>query len=229
MRRGYVQVSPLDALEPPPKARPRPFAFAPQQAAALLAEVRKRRPWVQASVRLALLCGLRVEELSALAAGDVNAAGRLLLVPAQKSARDRLVMFDDETGGLLQDLAWRGDHLLWGPPDAPIISDRLFRRRLWEEVRGLYGALGLPQPRRPVQALRRTFGTALGSASVSSLVMGDVMGHRSLATLRDFYFGAEGAASARAAFDAVRQQYGPGGDLTGDPAPGPWESLDGGS
>ncbi len=198
-RVGYLSASPHRKVDAPPKVgTTHAVIYTEAEARAILKAATKRRTWVQASIRLAMLSGLRTGEIEALSAEDVDFARRLIRIPAQKSAADRWVAIDADTGGLLHELAYRGERILWGPPDDPFISEQMFRRRLWTQIYATCEAAGVRRPVKPVHDLRRTFGTLAARAGVPLFVLQQAMGHQTIETTRQFYY------QPRAAEDADR-------------------------
>lgn len=212
VRRGQIPAVPLDKEDAPRALKKRAVFYTEAEVRAVLETVRNWRTWVQACVRLAVLSGLRTGELEALSAGDLDFKARLVRVPAQKSAEDRYVAFDADTGGLLHELAYRGECILWGPPDDPFVTGGTFRRRLAADARKICQAAGVRVPAKPIQYLRGTFGTMAARAGVPVFVLQQVLGHQAVQTTREFYYGpraAEDAASAqRAVSKALENENG---------------------
>jgi len=205
VRQGHLASNPLEMLDQPIARDSTPFAYEERDVLALLAALPSRPTWVQAALRLAILAGLRLGELAELDAADIDFAGGLVRVPAQKSAEDRWVAVDEHTTGLLHELRYRGSRMLWGPPEAPIVTRSTLAAQLRQEVRQACAAAGIEAPPKPIQHLRSTFATMAASAGVSELALAATMGHQSIATTRKFYIQARKARQATEAHRRVQQ------------------------
>jgi integrase len=196
VKMGHLAENPVLKVDAPRAPNPTPFAFTPEEANRILKGAGARSLWAHAAIRLALKCGLRVGELAALKPAHINWPQNLLLVPAQKSAKDRLVCFDPETVGALWELRCRGDRMLWGTPDNPFFSRWSFDKALSREIRAVCQEAKVPRPRKPVHDLRRTFGTILARAGTPPPVLQEIMGHTSFETTRRFYYATDAASAA---------------------------------
>ncbi|HUX03084.1 MAG TPA: site-specific integrase [Phycisphaerae bacterium] len=218
---GHLAENPVLKVDAPRAPAPTPFAYTEQQANAILDAAATRPLWAHAAIRLALKCGLRIGELAALKPAHIDWQRHLLLVPAQKSAKDRLVCFDPETGGALFELRCRDERMLWGTPDSPFFSRDYFDKALGREVRATCQEAKVPQPKKPTQDLRRTFGTILARAGTPPSMLQEVMGHASFETTRRFYLATDAESAAargrqdmdRALSNAASDERAKGGKL----------------
>jgi len=230
---NYIQENPAVRKHRPRAKPPIPFAFTAEEAGRIIEVARGCRPWVSAACRLALIGGLRAGELAAVAAEHVDWRRGVLRVPAQKSAHERRVGLDAETLGLLHDLRYRGDRILWGGPESPFVTEFAFRRHLGAEVRAICREAGVPEPVKPLHDLRRTCATLMADAGVPAFALGQVMGHQSVATTATYYLAPNARRAAKQGLRGVLNSVpglvrheNPGdlgsdemGDLLGDPDP----------
>ena len=196
VKMGHLAENPVLKVDAPRAPNPTPFAYQEQQANAILEAAAARPLWAHAAIRLALKCGLRIGEIAAIRAEHIDWRHNLLLVPAQKSAKDRLVGFDTETGGALWELRCRGDRMLWGTPDNPFFSRWAFDAALWREIRAACQEAKVPQPKKPAHDLRRTFGTILAREGTPPSVLQEIMGHAKFETTRRFYIATDAESAA---------------------------------
>jgi integrase len=216
VKREYIPVNPVLKVDPPRFTVPTPFAFTDEEAARFLVAARKRRPWLYATLYLGLAGGLRVSELAAVRADHIDFTRRMLRVPAQKSARDRMVAFPEDVGGILFELRTGNERLLWGPVDAPIFTASTFKARLRIAVRKICKEANVPQPKKPIHDLRKTFGTILARHGTPPLVLQNVMGHSTIVTTQRFYIAPDAERDAtRALADLSRAVAGSNGDAAG--------------
>ena len=192
-RRGLASSAGVNAVRPPkqPRLLPRPVA---REAAIRLARgdvALHEEPWVAArdTAVMGLLygCGLRIGEVLALSASDLDAdmlrvtgkGGKVRLVPLLASVRKavadyrRLCPFRPAP----DDRDWRIFRGLRGGPLDPGVFQR--------HMRAMRGALGLPDSATP-HALRHAFATHLLSAGGDLRTIQDLLGHASLSTTQGY-------------------------------------------
>jgi len=182
---GHLETNPAKGIRFGRRITKTPEALGLEETDRLLEAAAKRPVWVQASVRLAARWGLRCGELAHLERADVDFRHRLVHVQPKegwvpKAGRARTVPLDEETAGLLQELSHRDVPLLWGPPAEPFTSTdgtHGYERMLRDELRGLYDALGVPQPAKPVHALRATAETNMRRRGVPAHIRLKIIGH----------------------------------------------------
>ena len=114
---------------------------------------------------------------------------------------------DAETLGLLHDLRYRGDRILWGGPEAPFVTEFSFRRHLAAEIRTICRKAGIPKAAKPLHDLRRTCATLMADAGVPAFALGQVMGHQSVATTAAYYVAPNARRAADRGLRAVLTRY----------------------
>jgi integrase len=177
--------------------------------------------WAQAALRLACLWGPRTGELARIVREDLDLSRRVLRIPVTgrrttKEGRGKSVPLDEETAGLLQELSHRDGPILWGPPDAPFPSWRVFRDKLVERARAVLEAIGVhPRDEHCMMFLRRTAETRMRRRGVPDWMFGAILGHRT-AVGEQYYLGMGPEEIARQAGDLAR--VAPPGVTRGSPA-----------
>jgi integrase/recombinase XerD len=136
-------------------------------------------------LRIMALSGLRVSELVALDLDDVDLDEREILVRSGKGGRDRLVFFDVGTRRHLYRYLRRSRPRL-AAHDAPALLLSVSGRRLGTVTPGRRlarhaRAAGIARRITP-HSLRRTFCTLMHRYGANIKVVGELAGHRSLAT-----------------------------------------------
>jgi integrase len=154
-----------------PKALPRPIG-AEVQAALLVGTLRARR-----AVALGLYAGLRCAEIAALDAGDVDFAGKVLIVRDGKGGKDRVLPLHPKLAHLLRGLPGSGRVFTHGGKSVESAAiSRLITRQ--------FDRCGIDAT--PHQ-LRHTFGTELARRAKGNLVaMAALMGHGSTETTKGY-------------------------------------------
>jgi site-specific recombinase XerD len=156
-----------------------PEILSPGEVTALLAAVRSLKH--RAMVMVAYGAGLRVSELCALTAADIDSARMLIHVRAGKGDKDRYVMLSARLLATLR-AYWRqrpprGDYLFPSPrPGQP-----LSRKAIWHMLRRAAGRARLRKRVTP-HVLRHSFATHLLEAGTDIRVIQVLLGHRSLRT-----------------------------------------------
>jgi len=183
---GVRADDPSPALPRPGPERPLPKVLSHGDIGALFAEVERRvREELPGALRLAALIellygsGLRASELVSLPRHAL-ARGRPFLILAGKGGRERLVPISDRARAAVA--AWSAGV----PKDAvwlfPSGRTHLSRVRLFQLVRELAGAAGIPPERISPHVLRHAFATHLleGGADLRAVQM--LLGHADIAT-----------------------------------------------
>ncbi len=183
---GVRSDDPSPALPRPGRERPLPKVLSHDDVEALFAEVERRRAEsLPGAHRLAALIellygsGLRASELVSLSRHAL-APGRPFLILAGKGGRERLVPISDRAQAAVA---------VWSeavPNDAmwlfPSGKKHLSRVRLFQLVRELGAAAGIPPERISPHVLRHAFATHLleGGADLRAVQM--LLGHADIAT-----------------------------------------------
>jgi integrase/recombinase XerD len=189
---GFLQAEgvraddPSPALPRPGRDRPLPKVLSHADITALFAVIEQRvREDLPGARRLSALIellygsGLRASELVSLPRHAL-APGRPFLILAGKGGRERLVPISDRARAAVA--AWSADV----PKDAawlfPSGKTHLSRVRLFQLVRELAGAAGIPPERISPHVLRHAFATHLleGGADLRAVQM--LLGHADIAT-----------------------------------------------
>jgi len=156
-----------------------PDILSPAEVERLLAAVRLLKH--RAMVMAAYGAGLRVSELCALTAADIDSGRMLLRVRAGKGEKDRYVMLSERLLTTLR-AYWRqrpprGDYLFPSPrPGQP-----LSRKAVWHLLRRAARRARLRKRVTP-HILRHSFATHLLEAGTDIRVIQVLLGHRSLRT-----------------------------------------------
>jgi integrase/recombinase XerD len=152
--------------------------------------------------------GLRVSEVVALTARDINSERMVIEVRQSKGRQDRYVMLSEQLLGILRDY-WRRtrptDYLFPGPDPLRPVTTRSVQR----ECRWAANAAGL-SPAVTVHTLRHSFATHLLEQGVDIRVIQDLLGHRQITSTSRY---------ARVALNTIRQIQSPLERLNMDPAP----------
>jgi integrase/recombinase XerD len=153
-------------------------------------------------IRTALItiyaAGLRVSEVVALTARDINSERMVVEVRQSKGRKDRYVMLSEQLLAILRDY-WRRtrptEYLFPGPdPSRPITT-----RSLQRECRWAVNAAGL-SPAVTVHTLRHSFATHLLEQGVDIRVIQDLLGHRQITSTTRY---------TRVALNTIRQIQSP--------------------
>jgi integrase/recombinase XerD len=183
---GHRPDDPSDALPRPGTERPLPKVLSHADVGALFAEIERRRDeGLPGALRLAALVellygsGLRATELVSLPrfalAGD-----KPFLILAGKGGRERLVPISERARAAVE------SHSVEVPRDSlwlfPSGKKHLSRVRLFQLVRELAAAAGIPPERVSPHVLRHAFATHLleGGADLRAVQM--LLGHADIAT-----------------------------------------------
>jgi integrase/recombinase XerD len=184
---GIRKDDPSGALPRPVSERPLPKVLDHRAVDALFAEIdrRKREEGDSASIRMAALLellygsGLRATELVSLPRNAV-AADKAFLILKGKGGRERLVPISDRARAAVAE--WSAlipRDALWLFPSG---KSHLSRVRLYQLLKGLAAAAGVPPERVSPHVLRHAFATHLleGGADLRALQM--LLGHADIAT-----------------------------------------------
>jgi site-specific recombinase XerD len=182
-----------------PYARPEdtlPAVLTPDEVVRLFAAVPNLK------IRTALItiyaAGLRVSEVVALTARDINSERMVIEVRQSKGRKDRYVMLSEQLLAILRDY-WRRtrptEYLFPGPDPARPITARSLQRA----CRGAVNAAGL-SPAVTVHTLRHSFATHLLEQGVDIRVIQDLLGHRQITSTTRY---------ARVALNTIRQIQSP--------------------
>lgn len=182
---GLIEASPMRRVRMPKRDKPRPDAFTPDEAAAMLDACIYAR---DTAIVLALLdTGCRAAEFLALNVGDVNEkTGAVRVSAAAKDREERTVFLGKRAlAAWASYMAERGNV----KPDAPawITLDRNTRltyEGLKQMLRRLFEAAGVE--RAGVHQFRRTFATWSLRAGMNPYVLSRLMGHSGLAMLAHY-------------------------------------------
>ena len=153
-------------------------------------------------IRTALItiyaAGLRVSEVVALTARDINSERMVIEVRHGKGGKDRYIMLSEQLLGILRDY-WRRtrptDWLFPGPDSSRPITARSLQRACHEAV----NAAGL-SPAVSVHTLRHSFATHLLEQGVDIRVIQALLGHRQITSTARY---------ARVAINTIRQIQSP--------------------
>jgi site-specific recombinase XerD len=156
-----------------------PEILSPTEVAQLLGALRSLKH--RAMVMAAYGAGLRVSELCALTAADIDSARMLLRVRAGKGAKDRYVMLSARLLGTLR-AYWRqqpprGEYLFPSPRAGQPVSTKA----VWRLLRRAAARAQLRKRVTP-HGLRHSFATHLLEAGTDIRVIQVLLGHRSLRT-----------------------------------------------
>jgi len=183
---GFRPDDPSPALPRPARERPLPRILSHGDVAALFAEIERRRAaQLPGALRLSTLIellygsGLRASELVSLPRHAL-ARGRPFLILAGKGGRERLVPISERARAAAA--AWSQEvpkDALWLFPSG---KGHLSRVRLFQLVRELAAAAGIPPERVSPHVLRHAFATHLleGGADLRAVQM--LLGHADIAT-----------------------------------------------
>jgi integrase/recombinase XerD len=142
--------------------------------------------------------GLRVSELVALTASDIDSARMVIAVRAGKGGKDRHVMLSEQLLGILRDY-WRRTrpkHWLF-PGDKP--TQAVTTRTLQRACREAAEAAGLDK-KVTVHTLRHSFATHLLEQKVDIRIIQGLLGHRNINSTTRY---------TRVAVDTIRQIQSP--------------------
>jgi len=153
-------------------------------------------------IRTALIttyaAGLRISEVVALTARDINNERRVIEVRQGKGRKDRYVMLSEQLLGILRAYWRRTRPTTWlfpGPNPSRHITVRSLQRACHEAVT----AAGL-SPAVSVHTLRHSFATHLLEQGVDIRVIQDLLGHRQITSTTRY---------ARVALNMIRQVQSP--------------------
>jgi integrase/recombinase XerD len=185
---GLRADDPGAALPRPGKARSLPRSLSIVEVDAIFAAVAERQAWVPANpldLRLAALIellygsGLRATELVSLPRGAI-ASDRPYLILRGKGGRERMVPISDRARAAVA--AWR-EHV---PRDSawlfPSGKAHLSRMRLYQLVKALAAAAGIPPDRVSPHVLRHAFATHLLAGGADLRALQAMLGHADIAT-----------------------------------------------
>lgn len=207
---GYLAANPAEGVTVGRLSKPEPEVYSPEQTAALLRIASERAAWVEASVRLGAIWGLRAGELAHLELADVDLTARRVRIRPKKAwapknpRRPRIVPVDDHTGGLLQELGHGGGYLL----RAPGAGETKYLRGLRDAVREIAKEAGVPVLPKVLHGLRATAYTAMRNRGVPQHVINAVVGHTT-AAVGDYYDGTTPDQAAGIALDLVGALWAP--------------------
>ena len=142
--------------------------------------------------------GLRVSEVVALTAGDIDSKGMVLCVRQGKGRKDRYVMLSEQLLAVLRDYWRRTRPPVWlfpGPDRTQAITPRTLQRACREAA----DAAGLDKS-VTVHTLRHSFATHLLEQGVDIRVIQDLLGHRHIQSTTRY---------ARVALNMIRQIQSP--------------------
>lgn len=185
---GLRDDDPSDALPRPGKTRALPRTLSITQVDALFAVIAERlarTPPDPLDLRLAALVellygsGLRASELVSLPRAAVH-PDRPFLILRGKGGRERLVPVSDRARAAVA--LWRGQvpaNSAWLFPSG---KAHLSRVRLFQIVRALAGAAGIPPDRISPHVLRHAFATHLLAGGADLRALQSMLGHADIAT-----------------------------------------------
>lgn len=185
---GHRQDDPGHALPRPGSARGLPRILGTADVDALFAAIAERQARVPPDprdLRLAALVellygsGLRATELVSLPRNAIH-PDRPFLILKGKGGRERLVPISDRARAAVA--LWRGQV----PPDSPWLfpsgKKHLTRVRLFQIVRALAAAAGIPPDRVSPHVLRHAFATHLLEGGADLRALQAMLGHADIAT-----------------------------------------------
>ena len=197
---------PSAALPRPARERPLPKVLDHRAVEALFAEIERRKaageagaPRLAALIELLYGSGLRASELVSLPRGAVS-PDRPFLILRGKGGRERLVPISDRARAAV------AAHAASVPRDAlylfPSGKKHLSRVRLYQLVRELAAAAGIPPERISPHVLRHAFATHLleGGADLRAVQM--LLGHADIATTQIYTH-----VDSRRLIDLVNQRH----------------------
>lgn len=142
-------------------------------------------PVSKVAILLAVLSGLRIEEIVTLRWADVDFRERLIRVRG-KGQKVRMVPLATATGKAMNEVPHMGEHVLtrfyaktWAPYQAAGLRARL--KRLCLKAFGINPFAGTPNGYKGVHAFRHTFGVVM-QEQVGALETQALFGHESLTT-----------------------------------------------
>ncbi len=172
VRRGDLERSPLDGVPRPRRPRRLPRPIPHSRAMAVLPGA---TPAEMAMVGLMRFAGLRVGEVAALCAEDVDlGAGRLILRQG-KGRRDRALPIIQQLAAVLGPVLPAAGPIFRAPRGGPLTRKAISRR-----LDALAQRAGVP--RFTPHQLRHTFATEAIRAGVRPRTLQQLMGHSDLAT-----------------------------------------------
>jgi integrase/recombinase XerD len=142
--------------------------------------------------------GLRVSEVVALTAADIDSKGMVICVRQGKGRKDRYVMLSEQLLAVLRDYWRRTRPSVWlfpGPDPTQAITPRTLQRACREAA----DAAGLDKS-VTVHTLRHSFATHLLEQGVDIRVIQDLLGHRHIQSTTRY---------ARVALNMIRQIQSP--------------------
>lgn len=186
VQRGYLEVDPTLTVETPRQRRRRPSPVRPDQVRLLLAHTVPPR---RTMVALAALAGLRVSEVAAMSADQIDLDGGTLAVRDGKWRKDRFIPIGPR---LRRELEGWPPGLLF-----PGVSPDGVSYRIKSEMRRL-GVPGRPHD------LRAGFATELARVSGGNLVLvAAMLGHESVQTTQAYVSYSQDASALVAAMYAA--------------------------
>jgi integrase/recombinase XerD len=169
---GYRLDNPADRVPRPLPRRHLPRPISDEDALYVWA---KSPDWAKPTLGLAMLCGLRCQELSNARWEDVDWGNRSLLVTGAKGGQERQVVIPDELATVLRSRKRRTGWLARGPEGQggnPELMSQWVARTLRNE-------LGVEAT---AHQLRHWYATTMLRRGASVRVVQDALGHASLAT-----------------------------------------------
>ena len=175
--------NPVSKVKIPRKDNRRLRFLSPEEAQALLEEVRRRSQQTYEMCLLALHCGLRFGEIASLTWGDIDLAQGIIFIRDPKNKTSRVAYMTDEVRKM-----FAGKKP--GAPEEYVFKDRRhggkvkwLSKAFWEAVKTLKLNEGVEDPRMRVcfHTLRHTFGSWLVMSGVPIYTVKELMGHKTLA------------------------------------------------
>lgn len=184
-----------------PKKLPR--VFSRDEMAAILSAA--ANPKHRAMISLGYGSGLRVSEVCALRARDVDSKAMRLLVEDGKGGKDRWTVLSETSLGLLRDYwrRYRPSHpegwLFLGPYGYTHVTDSAARDALSKAMR----IAGVEKAGRTFHSLRASFATHLLEDGTDIMTIKSLLGHSSLSSTASYLRAADMAAGVRSPIDAA--------------------------
>ncbi|AEH45359.1 integrase family protein [Thermodesulfatator indicus DSM 15286] len=201
--------NPVSKVKIPRRDNRRLRFLSPEEAEALLAEVRKRSQQTYEMCLLALHCGLRFGEITSLTWGDIDLTQGIIFIRDPKNKTSRVAYMTNEVQKMFAGK-------IPGAPEEYVFKDRRHGGKIkWlskafgESVKTLKLNEGVQDPRMKVcfHTLRHTFGSWLVMAGVPIYTVKELMGHKTLAmTERYAHLAAEAQRQAIKEIEKVARQ-----------------------